>query len=90
MGQFITSGYHCNSNRTKQAGDRDLLSFSENAEADSWNMTVIPDFISTEEENHLMADVSRSLRGKKYQFDHWDGVSLYPKDSREKEPTLTV
>ena len=76
--QFLTSGYHSNSdrNRTELTGVRDLLCFSENAEADSWSMTVIPDFISTEEEDHLMADVSRSLRGKKYQFDHWDGVSI--------------
>lgn len=58
-----------------EIGDRSLLDFSREAEADGWNFTVIPCFISLEEEQALMADVSRSLRGKKYQFDHWDGVS---------------
>ena len=56
------------------AGDRSLLAFSKEAEGDSWSFAVIPGFISPEEEDSLMTDVTRSLRGKKYQFDHWDGV----------------
>ena len=56
------------------AGDRSLLAFSKEAEEDSWSFAVIPGFISPEEEDSLMKDVTRSLRGKKYQFDHWDGV----------------
>ena len=56
-------------------GDRSLLEFSKEAEEDSWSFVVIPDFISSEEEESLMMDISHSLRGKKYQFDHWDGVS---------------
>ena len=56
-------------------GDRSLLEFSKEAEEDSWSFAVIPDFVSPEEEESLMRDISRSLRGKKYQFDHWDGVS---------------
>ena len=56
-------------------GDSSFLAFSKAGEADSRDFTVIPNFISTEEEDNLMMDVSRSLRGKKYQFDHWDGVS---------------
>ena len=55
-------------------GDRNLVVFSKEAEEDSWSFAVIPGFISPEEEESLMMDVSRSLRGKKYQFDHWDGV----------------
>ena len=56
-------------------GDRNFLEFSKEAEADSWDFAVIPDFISSEEEQSLISDISRSFRGKKYQFDHWDGVS---------------
>lgn len=56
------------------AGDRSLLAFSKEAEEDSWSFAVIPGFISREEEDSLMKEVTRSLRGKKYQFDHWDGV----------------
>ena len=37
-------------------------------------MIVIPDFISEEEEQFLLQDISRTLRGKRYQYDHWDGV----------------
>ena len=55
-------------------GDRSLLAFSKEAEEDSWSFAVIPGFISPEEEDSLMMDVTRSLRGKKYQFNHWDGV----------------
>ena len=55
-------------------GDRNLVVFSKEAEEDSWSFAVIPGFISPEEEESLMMDVSRSLRGKKYQFNHWDGV----------------
>lgn len=56
-------------------GDRSLLDFSKEAEQDSLSFVVVPNFISAEEEGVLMRDVGRSLRGKKYQFDHWDGVS---------------
>ena len=63
------------SNKDLRNGGRSLLEFSEGSEADSWSFAVIPDFISPEEEQSLMVDISRSLRGKKYQFDHWDGVS---------------
>ena len=56
------------------AGDRSLLAFSKEAEEDSWSFAVISGFISSEEEKSLMMDVTRSLRGKKYQFGHWDGV----------------
>ena len=56
-------------------GDRGLLDFNKEAKEDSWSFAVIPGFISPEEEESLMMDVNRSLRGKKYQFDHWDGVS---------------
>ena len=71
-------GDHRASSTTKRRrgnGDRSLLDFSDKAEADSWSFAVIPNFVSMEEEQALMVDVRRSIRGKKYQFDHWDGVS---------------
>ena len=75
---FLTAheaGRDTRASNTRGYGGRSLLEFNEGAEEDSWNFAVIPGFISPEEEESLMMDVSRSLRGKKYQFDHWDGVS---------------
>ena len=77
---FMTSPFAESRNRTDQIaamniGDRNFLEFSKGAEADNWDFAVIPDFISSEDEQSLMNDISRSFRGKKYQFDHWDGVS---------------
>jgi len=48
---------------------------TEAARKDSEDIVVVPDFISSEEEQSLLQDVSRTLRGKKYQYQHWDGVS---------------
>ena len=51
-----------------------LLHCNHAAKEDSRDMIVIPDFISEEEEQSLLQDISRTLRGKRYQYDHWDGV----------------
>ena len=57
-------------------GDRGLIECSDAAREEGIkNFAVIPDFISQEEEQSLLQDISRTLRGKRYQYDHWDGVS---------------
>lgn len=71
----LTVSRDCSDQIAMNIGDRNSLEFSKEAEADSWDFAVIPDFISSEDEQSLMNDISRSFRGKKYQFDHWDGVS---------------
>lgn len=55
-------------------GDPTLLDTSEAAVEDVQCFSVVPNFISPVEEEQLLVDVDRSLRGKKYQYDHWDGV----------------
>ena len=57
--------------------DQSLLDCSEAAAQDAQYFTVIRDFVSSAEEDQLMMDIRRTLRGKKYMFDHWDGVSGY-------------
>ena len=52
----------------------DLLHCNDAAREDSRDITVIPDFVSEEEEQSLLQDIGRTLRGKRYQYDHWDGV----------------
>lgn len=52
----------------------DLLHCNDAAREDSRDMKVIPDFVSEEEEQSLLQDIGRTLRGKRYQYDHWDGV----------------
>ena len=76
MSQRLFTSRNASFSGSKQltAGDRSLLAFSKEAEEDSWSFAVISGFISSEEEKSLMMDVTRSLRGKKYQFGHWDGV----------------
>lgn len=51
-----------------------LLHCNHAAREDSRDMIVIPNFISEEEEQSLLQDIGRTLRGKRYQYDHWDGV----------------
>lgn len=56
-------------------GEDGLVNCTEAARKDSEDIVVVPNFISSEEEQSLLQDVSRTLRGKKYQYQHWDGVS---------------
>lgn len=64
--------YHSESVAT---GKADLLDYSEAAREDCGSMVVVPDFVSAEEERSLMQEIGRTLRGKRYLYDHWDGVS---------------
>ena len=54
-----------------------LLEYSEAAAEDVQGFRVLPDFVSTSEEQSLLKEVARALRRSKYQYDHWDGVSGY-------------
>ena len=57
-------------------GDVSLLESSEAAREDCEDLVVVPGFVSEEEERLLLQEVRRTLRGKKYLYDHWDGVRL--------------
>ena len=64
---------------TKPSGD--LLDFSPNCEKDileklSHDMQIHRDFVSADEENELLKEVELKFKRSKYQFDHWDDVSL--------------
>lgn len=39
-------------------------------------LEVLPDFCTPGEEKELMVEVERTLRRKRYEYDHWDDVSL--------------
>ena len=54
-----------------------LLEYSEAAAEDVQGFRVLPDFVSTSEEQSLLKEVARALRRSKYQYDHWDGVRMW-------------
>ena len=56
----------------------DLLSFSPSAAEDvhRGHFRVVPGFVTSAEEQSVVMEVARAMRGRKYQYDHWDGVSL--------------
>ena len=56
------------------SGDPTLLERSEAASEDCSNVVVIPEFLTAKEGDNLLEEISRTLRGKKYLYDHWDGV----------------
>lgn len=56
-------------------GDPNLIDCSPAAEGDRDGFVVIPDFVSVEEEHELCQDIKRTLRGRQYQYDHWDKLS---------------
>ncbi len=62
------------SNIASAEADPALLDCSEAAAQDIKYISVIPNFVSKIEEEQLMVDIHRTLRGKKYMYDHWDGV----------------
>ena len=41
------------------------------------SFSIIPDFISEDEETVLYEEVQRYLKKLRYEFDHWDNVSIY-------------
>ena len=57
-------------------GDAALLECSEAAREDcNRDVVVVPEFVSAEEEASLLQEIGRTLRGKRYLYNHWDGVS---------------
>lgn len=66
---------HCHTESPLQ-GKIDLLEYSEAAREDCASMVVVPDFVSAKEERSLMQEIGRTLRGKRYLYDHWDGVRV--------------
>lgn len=40
------------------------------------DMQVIPSFISEDEEIHLLNEIEPYLKRLRYEFDHWDDVSI--------------
>jgi len=40
------------------------------------DFTLVQNFINTNEESSLMQEIEKSFRRTKYQYDHWDGVSV--------------
>jgi len=66
---------HCHTDSPLE-GEAALLDYSETAREDCASMVVVPDFVSAEEERSLMQEIGRTLRGKRYLYDHWDGVSV--------------
>lgn len=39
------------------------------------NFEIIPNFISSQEEQVLLTEIDRHFRGIRYEYDHWDNVS---------------
>ena len=66
---------HCHTDSPLK-GEAALLDYSEAAREDCASMVVVPGFVSAEEERSLMQEIGRTLRGKRYLYDHWDGVSV--------------
>ena len=57
-------------------GDPALLEHSEAAVEDCRDVLVVPEFVTAEEGETLLREINRTLRGKSYQYNHWDGVRL--------------
>ena len=56
-------------------GDRELLEASQAAEKDCGDVAVLPEFVTAGEGECLLREIERGLRGKRYLYNHWDGVS---------------
>ena len=61
----------------KLKGDPNLVEYSKSAADDASNFTVVPNFVSEEEEARLMKEIERAVRGKRFLYRHWDGVSTH-------------
>ena len=57
-------------------GEAALLEVSKAAEEDRGDVAVVPGFVTTEESEGLLQEIRRTLRGKRYLYNHWDGVRL--------------
>lgn len=54
--------------------DRSLVEASEAAVEDCNDLTVIPEFITVKEGESLLQEIQKTLKGKRYLYNHWDGV----------------
>ena len=52
-----------------------LLESSSSAAGDVCGFRVVPGFVTDSEEQSLLKEVTRALKRRRYQYDHWDGVS---------------
>ena len=64
-----------NSTTVRVVGNAELLECSETVAEDCRDVMVVPEFVSEEEGEGLLQEISRTLRGKRYLYNHWDGVS---------------
>ncbi len=62
---------------SSDASTCDLVEFSplSVADGDDKHFRVIPEFVDPAEEQSVLNEVSKAFKRKKYQYDHWDGVS---------------
>ncbi len=54
----------------------DLIECSPGAVDHLQHFRVIPDFASQVDEQNVLKEISRTMRRKMYQYDHWDGVRI--------------
>lgn len=40
------------------------------------DFSILKNFITTEEETELLKEIEKSFRRTRYEYDHWDGVSI--------------
>ncbi|CAI8000411.1 Alpha-ketoglutarate-dependent dioxygenase alkB homolog 7, mitochondrial, partial [Geodia barretti] len=55
-------------------GDPALLEASVTAEIDCGDVGVLPGFVTEDESESLLVEIRRTLRGKRYLYNHWDGA----------------
>lgn len=67
-----------------------LLEFSASVGGDVQHFRVIPDFVTAEEEQSVLKEVTRALRGRKYQYDHWDGAIEGYKETEKTQWTNSM
>lgn len=53
-----------------------LVDCSHLAEKDLCHVTLVEQFVTQEEGDSLMGEVSKTLRRSRYQYEHWDGVRV--------------
>ena len=51
-----------------------LVEVSESAKEDAQCISIKMNFATPNEERNVVKEVSRVFKGKKYKYDHWDGV----------------
>ena len=53
-----------------------LVECSKAACEDVHEVSLVEDFVNWREQESLMKEVEMSMRRKRYQYDHWDGVRI--------------